>query len=60
MVVTDWLAEPYPSGRSVNSHFPTTDELKELNQWMRLNQGFQSDLHRWVVFLEGWRWGVHA
>lgn len=27
---------------------------KDLNQWVRLNKGFQSDLHWWAVFLEGW------
>ena len=27
---------------------------KELNHWVRLNKGFQSDLHWWAVFLEDW------
>ena len=27
---------------------------KELHHWVRLNKGFQSDLHWWAVFLESW------
>ena len=27
---------------------------KELDQWVRLNSAFRSDLHWWVVFLEDW------
>jgi hypothetical protein len=27
---------------------------KELHHRVRLNKGFQSDLHWWVAFLEGW------
>ena len=27
---------------------------KELHHWVRLNKGFQSDLHWWAVFLEDW------
>ena len=27
---------------------------KDLNHWVRLNTGFQSVLHWWAVFLEGW------
>jgi hypothetical protein len=27
---------------------------RELDHWVRLNRGFQSDLHWWDVFLEQW------
>ena len=27
---------------------------KELNHWVRLSNGFQSDLHWWAVFLQDW------
>ena len=27
---------------------------KELDHWVRLNQGFQSDLHWWATFLDDW------
>ena len=27
---------------------------KELNHWVRLSKGFQSDLHWWAVFVQDW------
>ena len=27
---------------------------KELDQWVRLNSAFRSEMHWWVVFLEDW------
>ena len=27
---------------------------KELHHWVRLSKGFQSDLHWWAIFMDGW------